>query len=44
VCSEIEYASVFDRLNKTLPPRVEHLIIQLGDSSSSGAHQTGLNI
>ncbi len=32
VCSEIEYASVFDRLNKTLPRSVEHLIIQLGNS------------
>jgi len=30
VCSEKEYASVFDRLNTTLPPSVEHLIVQLG--------------
>ena len=30
VCSEKEYANVFDRLNNTLPPSVEHLIIQLG--------------
>ena len=44
VCSEIEYASVFDRLNKTVPPSVEHLIIQLGDSLPSVVLQTGLNI
>lgn len=31
VCSEKEYANVFDRLKNTLPPSVEHLIIQLGD-------------
>jgi hypothetical protein len=34
VCSEEQYAKVFDRLD-SLPPRVEHLIIQLGDASSS---------
>jgi hypothetical protein len=34
VCSEEEYTKVFDRLN-TLPPRVEHLIIQLGNASPS---------
>jgi hypothetical protein len=44
VCSETEYASVFDRLNKTLPPSVEHLIIQLGDSLPSLVLQTSLNI
>jgi hypothetical protein len=31
VCSDEQYAKVFDRLN-SLPSRVEHLIIQLGDS------------
>ena len=36
VCSEEEYAGVFDRLN-TLPARVEHLIIQLGDATPSVA-------
>jgi len=44
VCSEREYASVFDRLNKTLPPSVEHLVIQLGDSLPSVVLRTGLNI
>jgi hypothetical protein len=47
VCSEKEYANVFDRLNETLPPSVEHLIIQLGDSLPvlpSVVLQTGLNI
>jgi hypothetical protein len=44
VCSEKEYASVFDRLYNTLPPTVEHLIIQLGDSLPSVVLQTGLNI
>jgi hypothetical protein len=34
VCSEEQYTKVFDRLN-LLPSRVEHLIIQLGDASSS---------
>jgi hypothetical protein len=34
VCSEEQYAKVFDRLN-SLPSRVEHLIIQLGDASLS---------
>jgi hypothetical protein len=34
VCSEEEYARIFDRLN-TLPARVEHLIIQLGDATPS---------
>ena len=34
VCSEEQYTKVFDRLN-SLPPRVEHLIIQLGDASPS---------
>ena len=34
VCSEEQYTKVFDRLN-SLPSRVEHLIIQLGDASSS---------
>jgi hypothetical protein len=34
VCSEEEYTKVFDRLS-TLPPGVEHLIIQLGDASPS---------
>lgn len=34
VCSEEQYAKVFDRLN-SLPSRVEHLIIQLGDASPS---------
>lgn len=44
VCSEKEYANVFERLNETLPPSVEHLIIQLGDSLPSVVLQTGLNI
>ena len=46
VCSEKEYASVFDRLDKTLPPSVEHLVIQLGDSLPTVVLrvQTGLNI
>jgi hypothetical protein len=44
VCSEKEYANVFDRLNNTLPPSVEHLIVQLGDSLPSVVLQTGLNI
>jgi len=34
VCSEEQYAKVFDRLN-ALPSKVEHLIVQLGDASSS---------
>jgi hypothetical protein len=34
VCSEEQYAKVFDRLN-SLPSRVEHLIIQLGDAPPS---------
>ena len=34
VCSDEEYARVFDRLN-ALPARVEHLIIQLGDAMPS---------
>ena len=44
VCSEKEYSCVFDRLNNTLPPSVEHLIIQLGDSLLSIVLRTGLNI
>ena len=34
VCSEEQYANVFNRLN-SLPSRVEHLIIQLGDAAPS---------
>lgn len=34
VCSDEQYNRVFEQLN-TLPPNVEHLIIQLGDSSPS---------
>lgn len=34
VCSDEQYDEVFDRLYK-LPPRVEHLIVQLGDASLS---------
>jgi hypothetical protein len=34
VCSEEQYKKIFDRLY-TLPPRVEHLIVQLGDAPSS---------
>lgn len=30
MCSEEQYTKVFDRLN-SLPSKVEHLIIQLGD-------------
>lgn len=33
VCSEEEYRRVFKRMDR-LPPRVEHLIIQLGDATS----------
>jgi hypothetical protein len=29
VCSDEQYLKIFDRLN-ALPPRVEHLIVQLG--------------
>jgi hypothetical protein len=34
VCSDEQYNRIFDRLN-ALPPRVEHLIVQLGDASPS---------
>ncbi len=34
VCSEEEYNRIFGRLN-TLPSKVEHLVVQLGDASSS---------
>ncbi len=34
VCSDEQYNKIFDRLN-TLPARVEHLIVQLGDASPS---------
>ena len=34
VCSDEQYAKVFDRLN-SLPSSVEHLIIQLGDAFPS---------
>jgi hypothetical protein len=34
VCSEEQYTKVFDRLN-SLPSKVEHLIIQLGDTCPS---------
>ena len=34
VCSEEQYAKVFDRLD-SLPSTVEHLIIQLGKASPS---------
>jgi hypothetical protein len=34
VCSDEQYAKVFNRLN-SLPSRVEHLIIQLGEASLS---------
>jgi hypothetical protein len=43
VCSEEEYTKVFDRLS-TLPPRVEHLIIQLGDASPSITVTPRLNV
>jgi hypothetical protein len=32
VCSDEEYNRIFDRLY-TLPPTVDHLIVQLGDAS-----------
>lgn len=34
VCSDEQYDMIFDRLY-TLPPRVEHLVVQLGDASPS---------
>ena len=34
ICSEEQYNRIFDRLY-TLPPRVEHLVVQLGDASPS---------
>jgi hypothetical protein len=34
VCSDEQYAKIFDRLD-LLPARVEHLIVQLGDASPS---------
>jgi|SRR6266852_3028797 len=34
VCSVEQYNRIFDRLN-ALPPKVEHLIVQLGDASPS---------
>jgi len=34
VCSDEQYNKIFDRLD-ALPPRAEHLIVQLGDASSS---------
>lgn len=40
VCSEEQYAKVFDRLN-SLPSRVEHLIVQLGGASLSAITTAG---
>jgi hypothetical protein len=34
VCSDDQYNRIFDQLN-ALPPRAEHLIVQIGDASPS---------
>ena len=42
VCSEEQYTKVFERL-VSLPSRVEHLIIQLGDASPSAVVTANLS-